>query len=266
MKFSHAISAARLIAFPAAAISTAFITAITMSGATPAHAAARTVPAVASLRNHPYVATFTPADMWAWRNPTNDPGNCPANPSQITHNATMVVVHTTGANGNCAAIESRRTWPATDGYVYEARVYFSAIPGTDEFADWNSYWLYGSDWPVDGEFDAVETTFGTQFVSYHYGTNNSEVSTCNESNDCDAGVGVMSPKRANIKPGWHTIDVVYGNHRIALFYDGKLYTIVAGSFVNPKPVWITFSAGSSSSMDKAGVHGEVAVQWVKVFK
>jgi hypothetical protein len=266
MNVSHAISAARLTALPAAAISTAFVTAITLTGTSPARAAVRTVPYSAALVNHKYVRAFTPAQLYRWRNPANDPGNCAANPAQITRNATEVVVHTTGANGNCASIESTHTYPVTDGSVYEAKVYFSAVPGTDKFADWNSYWLYGSDWPVAGETDAVETTFGTQFVSYHYGTNNSVVSTCNASNNCDANAGTIKAKRANIKAGWHIIDVAYGDHRIQVFYDGRLYTTIAGSFVKPKPVWITFSAGSLSSMDKAGVPGEVAVQWVRAFK
>lgn len=266
MKLSHAIRAARIAGFPAILISAVITTTAITSGNAPAQAAARIVPYPAALVNHPYVKTFDPAELYGWRNPTNDPGNCAPNPSEVSDAGSAVVVHTTGANGDCATIQSLHTYPVSDGYVYEAKVYFSAIPGTQQFADWNAFWMYGNDWPVDGETDAVETTFGTQFVSYHYGTNNSEVSTCNVSNHCDASAGPITPRSANITPGWHIVDIAYGDHRIQIFYDGHVYTTIAGSFVDPKPSWITFSAGSSSSMDQVNIPGEVAVQWLRVFK
>jgi hypothetical protein len=266
MKLSQAIRTARMAGFPAILISAVVTTTTITGGNAPAQAAARIIPKPAALVNHTYVKTFKPAELYGWRYPTNDPGNCTPNPSEVSNAGSAVVVKTTGANGDCTSIESLHTYPVSDGYVYEAKVYFSAIPGTKQFADWNSFWMYGSDWPVDGEVDAVETTFGTQFVSYHYGTRNSEVSTCNRSNGCDFSAGAITAKSANIEPGWHIVDIAYGDHRIQIFYDGHLYTTIAGRFVNPKPAWITFSAGSSRLMDRVNVPGEVKVQWLRVFK
>jgi hypothetical protein len=262
MHFRRAMSTARL-----ASISTVVIAASALIGLTSAaQAASHPAPYPKALKGRTYVETFGRTQLYTWRNPKNDPGNCPANPSQVSDHGSAVAVVTTGKNGNCSSIESPHTYPVSSGYVYEAKVYFSAIPGTKQFADWDSFWMYGSNWPSGGELDAVETTFGTQFLSYHYGSSNSEVSTCNKSNGCDTSAGVVKPLSANIKPGWHIVDIAYGSHKIQVFYDGRAYASISGSFVSPQPAWITFSAGSSTTANKTGIRGTIAVKWVRIYK
>ena len=261
MHFRRAISTARLTTISAVAIAASALIGL----APTAQAASHPAPYPKALKGRAYAETFGRTQLYTWRNPKNDPGNCPANPKQVTDHGAAVAITTTGANGNCSSIESPHTYPVNNGYVYEAKVYFSAIPGTKQFADWDSYWMYGNNWPAGGEIDSVETTFGTQFVSYHY-ANNGQVSTCNKSNGCDPSAGVIKPLSANIKPGWHIVDIAYGSHRISIYYDGRLYASVSGSYVNPKPAWITFSAGSSKTANKTGVHGTIAVKWLRVFK
>lgn len=223
-------------------------------------------PLPAALADHPYSMSFTPAQLYAWRFPKNEPGGKPCNPSHVSLESGDVSVNTNGRQGDCGVIQSLHEYPTVSGYVYEARVYFSAIPKSRQFANWDSYWMYGNNWPVDGETDAVETTFGTQFVTYHYGKNNSSVSTCNRANGCDSKAGPLEPLSPNIEPGWHTVDIAYGRKRIQVFYDGRLYVSIAGGFVTMKPAWITFSAGSDSSMNKTGIPGSVKVAWVRVFR
>jgi hypothetical protein len=262
MHFRRAISTARLATF-----STVVIAATAFIGHAPAaQAASHAAPYPKALANRTLVTTIGRSELYKWRNPKNDPGNCPANPKQVSAHGSAVAVVTTGKSGNCSEIQSLHTYPVSNGYVYEAKVYFSAIPGTKQFADWDSFWMYGNNWPVGGEIDSVETTFGTQYMSYHYGSKNSEVSTCNKSNHCDSGAGVIKPRSKNIKPGWHIVDIAYGRHSIQVYYDGRLYGTVSGSFVKPSPAWITFSAGSSGSMNKTGVKGTIAVKWLRVFK
>lgn len=262
MHFRRAISTARL-----AIISSAVIAATVFIGQTPAaQAASLPAPYPKALKGRAYVETFGRTQLYKWREPQTFPGNCPANASQVSDHGAAVAVVTTGKNGNCSSIQSLHTYPVSNGYVYEAKVYFSAIPGTKQFADWDSFWMYGNKWPSGGELDAVETTFGTQFLSYHYGSSNSAVSTCNKSNGCDPSAGVVKALSANIKPGWHIIDIAYGSHRIQVFYDGREYASISGSFVNPKSAWITFSAGSSTTQNKTGIRGTIAVKWLRVYK
>ena len=231
-----------------------------------AMSSARTVkPFPAALKNHPYARSFTPAQLYAWRFPQNEPGGKPCNPSHVKQEGRDVSVQTNGKQGDCGVIQSPHEYPTGNGYVYEARVYFSSMPKSSKFADWNSYWMYGNNWPVDGETDAVETTFGTQFVTYRYGKGNSTVSTCNRANGCDDKAGPLYPQSPNIRAGWHTVDIAYGWKRIQIFYDGRSYVSIAGRFVTMKPAWIVFSAGSDSSMDTIGIPGNVKVAWVRIF-
>ena len=222
-------------------------------------------PLPAALVNHPFKTSFTPQELYTWRFPSNDPGGSHCDPANVTVNAESVTLNTNGTSSECGVIQSPRLYPTTDGYVYEARVDFSAVPGTDQFADWAAYWMYGNNWPVDGEIDAVETTFGTQFVSYHYGTDNSSVSTCNYVNGCDPNAAPLYPESPNIKAGWHTVDIAFGGKWIEIFYDGRPYVAIKGNFVTAKPSWIVFSDGSSPSMDQPGIPGTVKIAWLRIF-
>lgn len=79
-------------------------------------------------------------------------------------------------------LESPHTYPTVDGYVYETRVDFS------NWTQWDSFWMYGSNWPVAGEIDATEGGDGINAISYHYegADGPASMSSCNDRNNCDS--------------------------------------------------------------------------------
>jgi hypothetical protein len=260
----------RILTLAAAAGLIAALAAVpgTAHAASPAlHPAANPVPLPVPLRNHPFVTAKDATQLYAWGPGSNDPGNCVANTSEIKGNASDVTLSTTGNYGDCTDIESPHTYPTTDGYVYESRIYFS------NWEDWPAFWMYGNNWPSGGEIDAVEANFDKNYVSYHYGSssNPQSVSTYNNT---------ITPQSANISPGWHTIDISFGGcgtkcGTISVWYDGNLYATVSGSFVvngPDDPNWITYSEGSCDQPNgdvcapgAEGKPGYIEVQWLRIF-
>jgi hypothetical protein len=220
-------------------------------------------PLPAALSGYPLAKQFTGADIAgkAWDAPANDPGGCQPNPAQISlTKAGGAELRTSGAAGNCVEAQSPHTYPTAPGYVYEVSLYDSS------FKDWGGYWSYADNWPAGGELDAVESTQGQSYVSYHY-TGNATVST----NPWQRGLTAVSK---NITTGWHVIDVAYFSKKIEVFYDGHLYTTIAGSYVTGAPAWIAFGDGSCQSATYSvcasaadiGVAGNVQVKYLRIFK
>jgi hypothetical protein len=197
--------------------------------------AANPVPKPAALANHPYVTGYTGTQIRNWGPGTDKPGNCTANTSElgVTANTGYAKLSTTGATGDCTDLElpSQKT---TNGYVYEIEAYFS------NYTQWDAYWMFGENWPQQGEIDAVEGGSGTSFLSYHYQgpSGPAAYSTCNNTNGCDGSATPIQvgPSGPNITPGWHTIDISYGGHgagqgEVCDWYDGQQYGCVYGSNV-----------------------------------
>jgi hypothetical protein len=250
--------------------------AATVSGvaATPQAAdAANPVPYPAALANHPFAKQWDPSELASspWNSPTNSPGNCAANPSQVSVNSSGYAELTTnGQPGNCTSIESPHTYPTADGYVYEADIYFST------WENWPSFWMYGNDWPQDGEIDGVEANLDQNYVTWHYGTNNSTIGTGSWNDQ------VVQPTSANISPGWHIVDIAFGGNRIQIFYDGKPYVTIPETLTGTTddPMWITFSDGSCDDQTSSnpqgpnvcangtvgiGVSGNIQIKWLRAF-
>jgi hypothetical protein len=238
--------------------------------------AANPVPKPAALVNHPFVTSYTGTQIFNWGPGTDKPGNCTANTAElgITANTGYASLSTTGATGDCTDLElpAQKT---TNGYVYEIQAYFS------NYTQWDAFWMFGQNWPTDGEIDSVEGGSGTSFMSYHYG-NPGSYSTCNNTNGCDANATPIQvgPSGPNITPGWHTIDISYGAHgagqgAVAVWYDGTQYGEVYGANVlkqgtdpNYQLVLSTGScnAGSANVCGSAGqTSGHVYVNYLRVF-
>ena len=109
--------------------------------------------------------------------------------------------------------------------VIEADSDFPALPGhPGTIANWTSFWLVNQDkWPVDGELDAAEAepVDGTNAVSWHSGPDDSSVfvastDTCHEVR--------LPASGANLRPGWHVVDIVYTKGFLAVYHDGHQYT------------------------------------------
>ncbi len=159
--------------------------------------------------------------------------------------------------------------PTTAGYVYEADVYFS------NFQDWPAYWMYGNNWPAQGEIDAVEANFGTNYVSWHYtscdgSASSSEISTNPWTYDCKSNA---TPTGTNIQPGWHIVDIAFTSSGVQVYYDGSLYVTINESVTGPSdPMWLTFSEGSCEANGNnvcasgaLGTPGNVQVKYLREF-
>jgi hypothetical protein len=249
------------------------------------HAATQNpVPYPGALRNHPFAKAWSPTDLYNWGPGSNAPGNC-SNPNtgEITNHDSYVELSTTGATGDCVDLESPHEYPTTDGYVYEAEINVS------NWTQWLSFWMYGSNWPVGGEIDAIEGGSGRNYVSYHYeGANGpTSVSNCNNTNGCDANAGPItqpgnSETLSNISPGTHIIDISYGGcgsgcGAIGVWYDGTEVALVSGTYVldggsTNDPYWITFSTGSCNSASNGNVcgsqgqtSGDIQIEYLRAF-
>lgn len=245
--------------------------------------ASNPVPYPSALSNHPYATGWTGAQLNTSfvKNASNSPGNC-TNPDtgEITVNGNNVQLSTTGATGDCLYLQSPHTYPTVDGYVYEIYAYFS------NWTQWDSFWMYGNNWPQDGEIDAVEGGPGVNYLSYHYEGPNGPTaySTCNDTNGCDGNATPIQvgPNGSDISPGWHHIDISYGGHgagqgEICAWYDGSEYGCVYGSNVldggsGNDPYWIVLDTGSCASANNGNVcgssgqtSGNIQVAYLRIF-
>jgi hypothetical protein len=144
-----------------------------------------------------------------------------------------VTLTTTGKAGSCVALISPGMYSSE---VIEASLYFPALPGKPgTIANWTSFWLTDSaNWPAAGELDGVEVepVDATNAVTWHSGTKSAQftASTSTYSN-------VRLPEdRANLTPGWHTVDIVYAKGFFAVYYDGTEFTSYTSSNVTGKPL------------------------------
>jgi hypothetical protein len=216
------------------------------------------------------VTSWSPAQIASspWNGPANDPGNCPANPSAVMLNSSgYAELDTTGQTNDCTSVQTPQTVPTRPGYVYEADVYFS------NFQDWPAFWMYGSNWPNQGEIDAVEANFAVNYVSWHYGTASDqlEIST---NPWTYAGKATATPVSTNIAPGWHVVDIAFTSSGVSVYYDGSLYVSIPESVTTPgdDPMWLTVSDGSCASggnnvcaTGALGTPGNAQVKYIREF-
>lgn len=232
---------------------------------TPATASSATgsgAPLPAALAGHPLVAAWTPSVLTSapWTAAPNDPGGCQPNPSGVTLAGGNAVLTTTG--NDCVDVQSPAEVPTRPGYVYETRMLVSNAN------NWASFWMYGDQWPQDGEIDAVEFNFAQSYVTWHQAGNQT------------AGVGswngtVVKPQSANFTAGtWHTVDIAFTATGLAVYYDGSLYVTIPESVTTAgtDPMWLTLSTsgcqsgGNNECASGAGNQpGTLQAQYVKEF-
>jgi hypothetical protein len=186
-------------------------------------------------------------------------------------NATLSV---NGQTGSCVALVSPATYSSA---VIEADIDFPALPGSsDTIANWTSFWLTdGANWPQDGELDAVEAepVTGVNATAWHSGTNGNEFSA-----STDDFFDTKLPKNTgNLTPGWHTVDIVYSQGFMAVYYDGHEWTSYQSSNVTGDPlnIYITTSVTADNSQVDGTIGGSpknsdsspatVGVKYLKVW-
>jgi hypothetical protein len=235
----------------------------------PLPAAAVVQPLPAALHGHPLAATYSPRTLVSapWADPANHPGNCPTvNSHAVVNAAGYAQISTSGVRNDCRSIQSPRPLPTRPGYVYEALINFSS------FHDWPAFWMYGPNWPQQGEIDAVEGGPGASFVTWHQGGGNPDFTVGPDPWD-DRTVPYAGFAH-DIKPGvWTTVDISFTTSGVDVYYNGSLYVHIPERVTTSggDPMYVTISEGSC---DSAGVnvcnggsspHGTVQVRYLRVF-
>lgn len=276
-----AVVAPFLLAFsPAHPVSSAHA-ASPARAASPAHAGTTVVrPLPAALSGHTRVtASYSAAELYEWRYypgttipVDNGSGPCEnsRSPRGVTLRSAGVVLSATGSR-ECGNIQSPAKIPTASGVV-QARVKFSGVGSTARLADWAAMWLYGDNWPANGEIDAVEAQFGTSFVTYHYGTAARPLSASDEPAGWGQAVQLTAQKGTkDITPGWHTVDIAFARHEADVYYDGRLYQRISGAYVTNKPMYLAFTtrygagAGLGPAQRPFDVPGSITIASVEVF-
>lgn len=255
---------------------------------------AGTVPYPAALATgHALLNEYLPGDLYAWRfqpgtqTPvTNGSGvsedpNSPRNVTVTTDGGLGVLRLGVTSASDCGVIQSPGKYTTASG-VIEALVKFSGLAnGSGHFANWAALWLFGDNWPQNGEIDAVETSYGNSFVSYHYGTTNTEATTNPwtypaKQIQLQPKNSTSAPAAPNILPdAWTYVTLVFGkdaagDYKCDVYYNGTLYCTIAGPYVTGAPMYVTAGtgfggSGLGSNQAPYDQPGSVEIQYIRVF-
>lgn len=274
----------------------------TSASAAPSTATVPYAPALSSYNvlAQSYSATDIINDGWAQdANDTAEGGEtCPVANASYSSALDAVVLTTqggpaTGGSTDCAHIRSQYTVP-TSGDVVEAEIWLPSLSsavtanGTSYPAgtllDWASMWTDGADsvngtenWPADTEIDAVETQYGANYVSVHYGSaaaggGSTGVWTTAPQGWGPAGTSYAAPDAgaANVQPGWNVVDIEFTSGDASIYINGGPFVTVQGSVLSHDPAYLDFGISGPNGYDPnyptwpAGPATE-DVAYVKVF-
>jgi len=247
-----------------------------------------------------YSATDIINDGWAQdANDTAEGGEtCPVANAAYSSALDAVVLSTggtpaTGATADCGHIRSQYTVP-TSGDVVEAEIWLPSLSsaatanGTSYPAgallDWTSMWTDGAgstngteNWPADTEIDAVETQYGANYVSVHYGSAGASGGSTGNWTTAPtgwgpAGTSYATPNAgvANVAPGWNVVDIEFTATDANIYVNGGLYVTIPGSVLSHDPAYLDFGISGPNGNDSnyptwpAGPATE-DVAYVKVF-
>ncbi len=248
-----------------------------------------------------YSASDIVNDGWAQdANDTNEgDATCPV--ANTTYSAALdAVVMTTagqpagsGNNTDCGHIRSQYTVP-TSGDVVEAKIWLPSLTTAATFGgasypagtllDWASMWTDGANstngtenWPADTEVDAVETQFGTNYVSVHSGSVSSGGGSTGdwttEPQGWEPAGAVYAATDAgvpNVQGGWNVVDIEFTAADANIYFNGALFVTVPAGQLTHDPAYLDFGISGPSddnSNDTMWPSGPATedVQYVKVF-
>ena len=239
------------------------------------------------------------ADNWAaYANDSHEGnGTCPLANTTYSSSLNAVVLTTTGQTTSvttgCAHIRSQHTVP-TSGDVVEAKVYLPGLGSAKSFGgtaypagtllDWASVWLNGAsatngaeNWPADTEIDPVETQYGTNYLTLHYGTRTSDGSSTGNWTTlpqgwagADATYATPNAGVPNVHSGWNVVDLQFTSTVANIYFNGKLYITIPASVLSHKPAYLNFGISGPNGSDPNNAtwpsgKGTEDVQYVKVF-
>jgi hypothetical protein len=288
----------------AVAITGSLVPVASASAATTVSSAATAAPYAPALSAYKtlaqsYSAKEIVSDGWAkYANDSHEGnGTCPVANTAYSSSLNAVVLTTTGQPTSvataCAHIRSQHTVP-TSGDVVEAKISLPALSSAQAFGgttypagtllDWATMWTNGAtttngaeNWPADTEIDPVETQYGVNYLTAHYGTRTaSGDSTGNWSTLPQgwAGAGAIygTPNAGvpNVHSGWNVVDLQFTSTVANIYFNGKLYITIPASVLSHKPAYLNLGISGANSADPNNAtwptgHGAEEVQYVKVF-
>jgi hypothetical protein len=282
---------------PAASASAA----TTLQSAASAAPAAPYAPALASYKTlaQSYSAKAIVNGGWARFANSSHEGNgtCPVANTSYSSSLDAVVLTSTGQPTTvataCAHIRSQRTVP-TRGDVVEAKIWLPSLSRAQAFhgttypagtlLDWATMWTNGANttnglesWPADTEIDAVETQYGVNYQTVHFGrATASGGSTGNWTTLprgwSGPGATYATPNKGvpNVRPGWNVVDIEFTSTVANIYFNGKRYITIPASDLSHKPAYLNFSLSGPNGGDPNNAgwpagHGAEYVRYVKVF-
>ncbi len=302
-------------AAPAAWPVSAAATATTMPPVTSSAATATSTSAASSTAAVPYAPALSSYNVLAqsysatdiindgWAQDANDTAEgavtCPVANTSYSSALDAVVMTTggtpvtSGSSADCAHVRSQFTVP-TSGDVVEAEIWLPSLSSAETaggtsypagtLLDWASMWTDGADstngtenWPADTEVDAVESQYGANYISIHYGGAAAGGGSTGNWTTAPQGWGpagttfaTPNAGAANVQPGWNVVDIEFTATDANIYFNGQLFVTVPGSVLTHDPAYLDFGIsgpdGSQASYPSwpAGPATE-DVAYVKVF-
>jgi hypothetical protein len=237
-----------------------------------------------------YSASDIVNDGWAQDANTTEEGGgtCPVANTTYSSALDAVVLTTNGqptnsATADCGHIRSQFTVP-TDGDVVEAKIWLPGSSTGSTLLDWASMWTDGANstngtenWPADTEVDAVETQYGANYVSTHYGSvSSSGGSTGDWTTEpqgwepAGASYATADAGVPNVQPGWNVVDIEFTSTVANIYFNGGLYVTIPATILTHQPAYLNFGISGPNGDDPnhsqwpAGPATE-DVQYMKVF-
>jgi hypothetical protein len=224
-------------------------------------------------------------------------GTCPVANATYSSSLNAVVLTTTGQPTSvttaCAHIRSQHTVP-TSGDVVEAKIYLPGLGSAKTFGgtsypagtlmDWATMWTNGASstngpevWPTDTEIDSVETQYGVNYLTAHYGSRTADGdSTGNWTTlpqgwaGADAIYAKPNAGVPDVKAGWNVVDMQFTSTVANIFFNGKLYITIPAGALSHKPAYLNLGISGPNASDANNAtwpagRGAEEVQYVKVF-
>jgi hypothetical protein len=273
---------------------------VASAGAATAHAAPY-APALSSYKTlaQSYSAKEIVQGNWArYANDSHEAnGTCPVANTTYSSSLNAVVMTTTGqpttVTTACAHIRSQHTVP-TRGDVVEAKIWLPGLSSAKTFGgtaypagtlfDWATMWTIGANstngvesWPADTEIDPVETQYGANYLTVHYGSPAANgTSTGNWTTlpqgwaGPDAIYATPNAGVPNVHAGWNVVDVEFTSTVANIYFNGKRFITIPAIALSHKPAYLNFGISGPNGSDPnhatwpAG-RGAEYLQYVKVF-
>jgi hypothetical protein len=274
------------------------------SAATTVQSAASAVPYAPALSSYKTLAqSYSAKEIVSghWAGYANDSregnGTCPVANTSYSSSLNAVVLTTTGqpttVTTACAHIRSQRTVP-TRGDVIEAKIRLPGLSSAQAFGgttypvgtlyDWATMWLNGANtangaesWPADTEIDPVETQYGANYLTVHYGSRTANGGSTGNWTTLPrgwAGTGAIyaTPNAGvpNVHSGWNVVDLEFTSTVANIYFNGKRYITIPASALSHKPAYLNFGISGPNGSDSNNAtwpagHATEDVQYVKVF-